>query len=198
MAGLIDPDVFPAGGLGGADAGDFLRDHPADAHFLLELADGCRGVILTGIEVAGHAGTPQPRMHILEAGPLLEQKLAAFVENQHMHRAVQQLPGMHISPGGRANDLIAGIDHIKHFPGPLRAIFERVRVVGVGEFEPLGQSEFLATHGGGQAEAGGEGFPRRCGRQVFFELFAALGKAAADQFIKQARVKGRQIVRAWP
>ena len=49
VAGLIDPDVFPAGGLGGADAGDFLRNHPADAHFLIEFADGSRGVILTGI-----------------------------------------------------------------------------------------------------------------------------------------------------
>ena len=85
VAGVIDPDMFPTGGFGGADAGAFHRDDAVDAHFLSEFADGCRRIILAGIEVPGHAGIPKPRMHILEPRPLLEQKVVAFVENHHVH-----------------------------------------------------------------------------------------------------------------
>ena len=193
MASAVEANVFPAGFDAGCDARDFLgRGLGGDAHFLVKLADGGGFVGLAGVEVAGNAGVPQAGAHVFEERAFLEKKVAAFVENEDMDGAVGELLRVDFRAGGGADDLVVSIDHVEDFPGFLRHVFERMRVVGAGEIDPLCEREFLAADGGGDSEAGGGFLPRRAVGQLFFELLAALGEAAADELVKQPVVKSGQ------
>ena len=62
-----------------------------DAHFLIQLANGGGLVVLAGVEVAGNAGVPEAGAHVLEQRAFLQQQVAAFVENEDVDGAVDEL-----------------------------------------------------------------------------------------------------------
>ena len=189
----VKPDMLPAGFLARRDAADFLRFFlHADAHFLVELAHGGRRIVLAGIQMPGNAGVPDAGMGVLEHRALLEQQIAAFVENEHMHRAVQQLLRMHLAAGLLAGDLIVFIHHIEDLAGFLRQVLERIRIAEPGELHPLGERQFLRTRGDGHSEILRDFLPRGALRELFLELLPPLGESPADQFIEQAVIERRQ------
>ena len=83
---------------------------------------------------------------------MLQQDIAALVEDQDMHRAVQQTLRVHFATRGLAGDLIMFINDIKNFARFLRQVFERMGVAGAGERDPFREIEFLRASGGGNAK----------------------------------------------
>ena len=149
----VESDVFPAGGGGWLESCDFGGwAFCFDAHFFGELANGRCFVGFAGIEMTRNTGVPHARVSILEHRALLQQQIAAFVENQDMHRAVQQPLRMHFATRGLAGDLIMFIDNIKNLARLLRQVLERMGVAGAGERDPFCEIEFFRAGGGWHAK----------------------------------------------
>lgn len=191
VLGLVEADVFPTGVLAGGDAGDFGGWFVGgDAHFLVEFAECGGGVVFAGVEVAGDGRVPVAGVDVLEHRALLEEEVAAFVEDEDVDGAVEELSGVDVLAGCLSGDVVVFIDDVEDFAVFLWEVLEGVGVAGAGEFDPGGEVEFLGACGEGEVELFGDGGPVGAGRELFFELFPALGESAADEFVEEAVVEG--------
>lgn len=107
--------MLPAGLFARSNSGDFRRllGH-TNAHFLLQFADCRWRVVLASIQMTGNARIPNTGVRVLKHRPLLQKQIPAFVENENMHRPMQELFRMNFPTGFPADDLIILIHDVKN------------------------------------------------------------------------------------
>ncbi len=83
------------------------------AEFLAQFPPGRRHVILARIDMAAARRIPAAGKGVLRQTALLEKEVAVGVVNEHVDRAMQQLPGMDRATRGPARDPVVEIDHVE-------------------------------------------------------------------------------------
>ena len=117
------------------------------------------------------------RMPILPARALLQEQLAAAVENEQVHGAMAQVIPMHFRAGFGSDDAIIFIHDRERFSRVVTGIRRDRRAHQIRQRDPLFERYFFRTRLQRRAD-----FCRRCGpvRKEIFEqlsdLFSALGK----------------------
>ena len=85
------------------------------ANFFAQFANRARIVLLAGVDMAGGRRIPHARLSILEHRAFLEEKLAGFIEDQDMNRAMHEPKSMHLAPPAATDHLVQFVYDIKYF-----------------------------------------------------------------------------------
>ncbi len=174
MGGCVENDVFPSVFRAGGEFGDAEQPLRSDAEFFLEFAAGGRFVVFAGVDVACGGGVPDAGMSVLQAGALLQQAVAVFVEDEDVDGAVHEPANVHFPAGGLPEDAILRVDDVEEFVVFLGDLCQRVGVIGARKFDPLRKGKFFRTGRRRDFQPCGYVGPERRGRHLFVELFAAL------------------------
>lgn len=195
-------DKFPACLLGRREGGavdELLGLVGAEAHFLLNFSFGGVEVGFSRVDVASRGVVPAGWVHVFEAGAFLEESarnvaLFVVVGDADVGGSVDEILRVDFLARDLAEDLIVFIDDVEQLVRILSVDGLSLRVVEIREFDPLHEAEFLGAGAVGEIHALGDFAPVGVVGEIFFELFASLGEAAADELVEIWVVKDREIL----
>lgn len=190
----VEADVFPSGIGMRAEGSDFFDFVVDEAEFFGEFSVGAGLVVFTRIDVARGAGVPKSGAFVFEARSFLEENFLLLVEDKKVDGAVSEVVAVDDIAALGADDAIVFIDDIESFGVALSFVLMEEGIDGAGEVDPIEEGEFFGPGGEGKLEFGGEGGPGDLGREVFLELFSALGEPAANEFVEKATVVDGEVI----
>ena len=136
--------------------------------------------------MAGRGRVPAAGVAVFPDRALLQEEVAAAVEEQHMHGPVPQVVHMHEIARFRPQHPVAFIHHVEHL-GP--ALGRRGAGDSCQRF-PLGQRQLLGPDGFRNLQRGGDIRPFRfeLGHEIA-ELFSPLRKSSAHERVEERFVQ---------
>ena len=177
-------DEFLTGVRAGADFAD-RGEVGADPEFFFCFPRGGGGISLAGFEVSRGARIPFAGLAVFPGGTFLQKEFTLAVEDQNVHRAVEQGAVVDLLAGAGVDDFVLLIDDIECF-SVLLGGSRRGGVESAGQGDPLRDGKIFGPAGGGKIVPGAPSGPNGgVGFEQGAKLLAALAKTALDELVKK-------------
>ena len=190
-------DEFLSGVRAGADFSD-RGESGADPEFFFRFPRGGGGIGLAGFEVPCGTRIPFAGLAVLPGGAFLEEEFAPAVEDENVHRAMEEGAVVDFAAGAGADDFVLLVDDIELFPVMLGGC-RRGGIEDAGQGDPLRDGKIFGAAGRGKILPRAPSGPNPgVDFEQGAELFAALAEAALDEVVEKNGTNRREGARFPP